>query len=74
MNALNKLYEKLEFSAENFLRMASLCAVDREVGEACPYCGEGKLVSRYISGEWFLGCSNFPKCAFSCDVKKEVSL
>ncbi len=39
--------------------------------DVCPKCG-GKLVKRHGKYGDFIGCSNFPKCRYTHDEKKEV--
>lgn len=43
-------------------------------GDECPYCKEGKLVTRknrFELGELFLGCSTFPRCKYTTDYNGE---
>jgi DNA topoisomerase-1 len=36
----------------------------QSIGESCPQCG-GELVQRQGSHGAFIGCTNFPKCAYT---------
>ncbi|MDP3947308.1 MAG: type I DNA topoisomerase [bacterium] len=43
-------------------------APPKEIGEACPECGNGQLIEREGRFGRFIACSNYPKCKF---VKKD---
>lgn len=43
-------------------------APPKEIGEACPQCGTGRLIEREGRFGRFIACSNYPKCKF---VKKD---
>ncbi|MBU9198825.1 topoisomerase DNA-binding C4 zinc finger domain-containing protein [Burkholderia gladioli] len=34
------------------------------IGESCPSCGTGSLVSKSLKGKPFIGCSGFPGCKY----------
>ncbi len=42
-----------------------------ETGEACPKCGEGKLVTRQGRFGAFISCSRYPKCKFIREDEEE---
>ena len=46
----------------------SIIEPPKDIGEACPQCKDGKLMSRDGRFGMFIACSNYPKCKF---VKKD---
>lgn len=58
---LNKLTRKVDNAVDEHL-------VKKDV---CPKCG-GKLVKRHGKYGDFIGCSNYPKCHYTHDKKKET--
>ncbi len=41
-----------------------------DVGDPCPQCGGGELVVRMNrdTGEFFLGCDEYPECDYTEDI------
>jgi len=42
-------------------------AESKEKTLSCPRCKTGKLVKRESKGKTFYGCSNYPKCDYTCE-------
>ena len=39
------------------------------IGSRCPHCKNGKMYIRQSKFGDFLGCNNYPKCAYTINVK-----
>jgi len=59
----------MELTKEQKERLAKLTNV--KIGDACPHCQLG--VIKYCAGKYggFLGCSDFPNCAYSKKIIKD---
>lgn len=62
MNILDQILKEKKEEPKEF-KVKSL------VGSKCPHCKTGKLYTRYSKFGDFLGCNNYPKCAYTLNKK-----
>lgn len=62
----------MELTKEQKLRLAEITRV--KAGDICPHCQFG--IIKYCAGKFggFLGCSDFPNCAFSQKIINKTKL
>ena len=60
---MGKLYSKQDFTKEELEKLEKLTKV--RIGSLCPHCTFGTIKLVYGKYGKFLGCDQFPSCAFS---------
>lgn len=65
MSILDMILEENETEEEEIVNTKNYTLI----GSKCPHCKTGKLYTRYSKFGDFLGCSNFPRCAYIINEK-----